>query len=44
MTIRNATLEDLAALTAIEAACFPAAEAAKEEDFRRRLSVYPNHF
>ena len=44
MTIRNATLEDLAALTAIEAACFPAAEAAKEEDFRCRLSVYPNHF
>ena len=44
MTIRNATLEDLAALTAIEAACFPAAEAAKEEDFRRRLSVSPNHF
>lgn len=44
MNIRTATMEDLGILTAIEAACFPAAEAAKEEDFRRRLAVYPNHF
>ena len=44
MNIRTATMEDLGFLTAIEAACFPAAEAAKEEDFRRRLTVYPNHF
>ena len=44
MHIRTATMEDLAALTAIEAACFPAAEAAKEEDFRKRLAVYPDHF
>ena len=44
MRIRTATMEDLSALTAIEAACFPDAEAAKEEDFRKRLAVYPNHF
>ena len=28
----------------MEAACFPAAEAATEQDFARRLAVYPNHF
>ena len=44
MHIRTATMEDLAVLTAIEAACFPAAEAAKEEAFRKRLAVYPDHF
>ena len=44
MTIRTATMEDLAAVTAVEAACFPPAEAATEQDFARRLAVYPNHF
>ncbi|MDD5931444.1 MAG: GNAT family N-acetyltransferase [Oscillospiraceae bacterium] len=44
MHIRAATMKDLAALTAIEAACFPAAEAAGAEDFEKRLAVYPNHF
>lgn len=44
VTIRTAAMEDLEVLTAIEAACFPAAEAAKEEDFRRRLAVYPDRF
>lgn len=42
--IRTAAMADLPLLTAIEAACFPAAEAAKEEDFRRRLAVYPDRF
>ena len=37
-------MEDLAAVTAVEAACFPAAEAATERDFAQRLAVYPNHF
>jgi GNAT superfamily N-acetyltransferase len=37
-------MEDLAAVTAVEAACFPAAEAATEQDFAKRLRVYPNHF
>lgn len=44
MEIRKATMEDLAAVTAVEAECFPVAEAATEESFRARLSVYPDHF
>ena len=44
MEIRKATLADLAAITAVEAECFPAAEAATEESFHGRLSVYPDHF
>lgn len=44
MRIRTATMADLAAVTAVEAACFPAAEAATELDFSKRLEVYPNHF
>ena len=44
MEIRKATIDDLAAITAVEAECFPAAEAAGEKDFMGRLSVYPDHF
>ena len=44
MRIRTAVMADLAAVTAVEAACFPEAEAAKEQDFFERLKVYPNHF
>lgn len=44
MHIRTATMNDLQALAAVEAACFPAAEAATEADFAARLRVYPNHF
>ena len=44
MRIRTAVLADLPAVTAVEAACFPAAEAATEADFAKRLAVYPNHF
>lgn len=44
MTIRHASITDLAALTSVEAACFPPAEAATEADFAARLAVYPNHF
>ena len=44
MNIRNATMEDLEILTAIEAACFPPAEAATRESFAKRLAVYPNRF
>lgn len=44
MQIRTAVMADLAAVTAVEAACFPAAEAATEREFARRLAVYPNHF
>ena len=44
MHIRTATMADLAVLTAIEAACFPLAEAATEKDFAARLAAYPDHF
>ena len=44
MHIRTAVLADLPSVTAVEAACFPAAEAATEADFAKRLAVYPNHF
>lgn len=44
MTIRTATAANLRAVTELEAACFPAAEAATEADFARRLGAYPDHF
>ena len=44
MRIRTASMADLAAVAAVEGACFPAAEAATEKDFAARLAVYPNHF
>ena len=42
--IRTATMADLPTITQLEAICFPAAEAATEESFTRRLEMYPNHF
>ncbi len=44
MKIRTATLNDLDALTAVEAECFPAAEAAAKKDFENRLAYYADHF
>ena len=44
MRIRTASMADLAAVAAVEGACFPAAEAATEKDFAARLAVYPTHF
>lgn len=44
MNIRKATIKDLKAITAVEAVCFPRAEAATKADFKKRLKVYPNHF
>ncbi|MDL2327067.1 GNAT family N-acetyltransferase [Ruminococcaceae bacterium OttesenSCG-928-A11] len=44
MTIRTATMADLPAIAAVEAACFPPAEAATEEGLRARLAVFPDHF
>jgi len=43
-TIRTASLADLDAITAVEAECFPAAEAATREEFAGRLSHYADHF
>ena len=44
MIIRTATMDDLQAVAAVEAECFPAAEAATEEEFAERLQYYGNHF
>ena len=44
MEIRNATMDDLPAIAAVEAACFPAAEAATAEEFAGRLAHYADHF
>ena len=44
MEIRTATLKDLDAVSAVEAACFPAAEAATPAEFEERLRHYGGHF
>lgn len=44
VTIRTACLTDLDAIAAVEAECFPAAEAASREAFKARLTHYANHF
>lgn len=42
--IRRACMGDLEKITAVEAACFPAAEAATEGEFAQRLKYYAGHF
>ena len=42
--IRPALPPDAAALAEVEALCFPAAEAAPEQQFRDRLQAYAGHF
>jgi ribosomal protein S18 acetylase RimI-like enzyme len=44
MNIRHATIKDLDAITAVEAECFPAAEAATYESIKGRLEVFADHF
>ena len=44
MKIRTATPADLEAVAAIEAACFPPAEAAGRASLAGRLAAYPGHF
>ena len=44
MNIRYAEMKDIAAITAVEAECFPPAEAATEKDFIERIRYYGNHF
>lgn len=44
MTIRTATIEDLETVSAVEAECFPPAEAATKEEFEKRLTHYGSHF
>ena len=42
--IRTASMNDLDAITEVEAECFPAAEAATREEFSGRLRHYADHF
>ena len=44
MVIRTGTVEDLDAVAAVEAECFPPAEAATRDEFAERLRIYGNHF
>lgn len=44
MNIRTATIQDWKVIAAVEAVCFPPAEAASEASFRKQLTVYPDHF
>ena len=44
MNIRTATIKDLEAVTAVEAECFPPAEAATKEELAERLKYYTDHF
>ena len=44
MEIRTAKMTDLDAVAAVEAECFPAAEAATKEEFQERIKYYGNHF
>ena len=44
MEIRTAALQDLDAVAAVEAACFPAVEAATKEELAERLRYYGSHF
>lgn len=43
-TIRTATMDDLDSIAAVEAECFPTAEAATREEFADRIRVYGSHF
>ena len=44
MNVKYATAEDIAALAAVDAECFPPAEAATEKEFIERVRYYGNHF
>ena len=44
MKITYAEEKDIAAIATAEAACFPPAEAATEQEFVERIKYYSNHF
>ena len=44
MKIRYAEMDDIVAIAAVEAECFPPAEAAAEKEFIERVRYYGNHF
>ena len=44
MDIRFATMNDIDAVTELERRCFQPEEAAENDSFEKRLTVFPNHF
>lgn len=44
MIIRKATIKDLKAITAVEATCFPPAEAASRSNFKKRFENLSESF
>ena len=44
MLIRKATLQDVNDVAGVESECFPAAEAATFEEFKKRITYYGEHF
>lgn len=44
LTVRHATPLDVDALAALEAQCFPPAEAATQQQFVERVAAFPEHF
>ena len=44
MKIRHAVMDDVAALAAVEAECFPSAEAATKKELSERVEHYGNYF
>lgn len=44
MNIRTARIEDVKQFAEIGYACYPVEETITEEEYRKRVDVYPNHF
>ncbi len=44
LILKKATFDDLDAIAAVEALCFPAAEAATKKEFAQRLCYYADYF
>ena len=44
MNIRTASMQDIEEISAIENECFPPEQACTKEQFKQRLTYYPEHF
>lgn len=44
INIRNVTIKDLGSITKVEASCFPEAEAATNDSFKKRIKTFPECF
>ena len=44
INIRNVSIEDLDAVSEVEAKCFPEAEAASKASFEKRIKTFPENF